>query len=102
MQIAIGSDHAGFRYKEAIKKSLIETGHDLHDFGTHDERPVDYPLFIRPIAEIVAIGGCERGIVLGGSGNGAGCVGVWSPPVWREPITTLTCFLWDKGCCRWI
>src|SRR5215211_7440493 len=74
MRIAIGSDHAGFQYKEAIKARLIETGHAVHDFGTHDEQPVDYPLLIRPVAEIVAMGGCERGIVLGGSGNGEAMV----------------------------
>ena len=74
MRIAIGSDHAGFQYKEAIKAKLIETGHDVQDLGTYDERPVDYPLFIRPVAKIVADGGCERGIVLGGSGNGEAIV----------------------------
>jgi len=70
MKIAIGSDHAGYRYKEEIKRFLTGQGHDVQDFGTHSEESVDYPLFIRPAAEAVAAGTCERGIVLGGSGNG--------------------------------
>jgi ribose 5-phosphate isomerase B len=70
MKIAIGSDHAGFRYKERIKQFLGELGHEVTDFGTDSEESVDYPLFIRPVAESVARGEHERGVVLGGSGNG--------------------------------
>lgn len=70
MKIAMGSDHAGFRYKEALKGFLSELGHEVKDFGTASEEPVDYPLFIRPVAEAVARGECDRGIVFGGSGNG--------------------------------
>lgn len=70
MKIALGTDHAGYRYKEEIKRFLLENGHEVEDFGTHSEEAVDYPLFIRPAAEAVAGGSCERGIVLGGSGNG--------------------------------
>lgn len=70
MKIAIGSDHAGFTYKEKIKQFLSALGHKITDFGTHSEDPADYPLFIRPVAEAVARGEAERGIVLGGSGNG--------------------------------
>jgi len=70
MKIAIGSDHAGFRYKEIIKQNLAGLGHEVKDFGTDSETPVDYPLFIRPVALAVAGGEAERGIVLGGSGNG--------------------------------
>lgn len=70
MNIAIGSDHAGFRYKQAIIGHLRAAGHEVADFGTHSEVSVDYPLFIRPVAEAVAAGNFERGIVLGGSGNG--------------------------------
>ncbi len=70
MKIAIGSDHAGFRYKKSIKHYLVELGHEIVDFGTDSEAPVDYPLFIRPVALAVASGECERGVVLGGSGNG--------------------------------
>ena len=74
MKIAIASDHAGFGYKEQIKALLQSQGHDVRDFGTHSAAPVDYPLFIRPAAEAVARGECERGIVLGGSGNGEAMV----------------------------
>jgi ribose 5-phosphate isomerase B len=70
MKISLGSDHAGFRYKEKIKALLISLGHEVKDFGTTSEKPVDYPKFIRPAAEAVANGECDRGIVLGGSGNG--------------------------------
>jgi ribose 5-phosphate isomerase B len=70
MKIAIGSDHAGFRYKEAIREMLTTLGHEVVDKGTYSEEPVDYPLFIRPVAEAVAAGEVERGVVLGGSGNG--------------------------------
>src|SRR5215813_11624785 len=70
MKIAIGSDHAGFRYKSLIKEFLTESGHDVIDFGTDSEQPVDYPVFIRPVALAVANGQVERGVVLGGSGNG--------------------------------
>jgi ribose 5-phosphate isomerase B len=70
MKISLGSDHAGFRYKEKIKALLISLGHEVKDFGTSSEKPVDYPQFIRPAAEAVASGECDRGIVLGGSGNG--------------------------------
>lgn len=70
MKIAIGSDHAGYRYKQAIITHLEKAGHEVTDFGTHSEATTDYPKYIRPVAESVATGGHERGIVLGGSGNG--------------------------------
>jgi ribose 5-phosphate isomerase B len=70
MKIAIGSDHAGFLYKEMIKDHLLPLHHTVKDFGTNSTDPVDYPIFIRPVAEAVARGEYERGIVLGGSGNG--------------------------------
>jgi ribose 5-phosphate isomerase B len=74
VKVAIGSDHAGFEYKEKIKLLLGELGHEMKDFGTFSAEPVDYPLFIRPTAQAVAAGDCERGIVLGGSGNGEAIV----------------------------
>ena len=74
MKIGIGSDHAGYRYKEEIKRWLKKEGHEVQDFGTKSEMTVDYPAFIRPVAEAVASGEVERGIVLGGSGNGEAMV----------------------------
>lgn len=70
MKIALASDHAGFEYKEAIREWLVACGHQVKDFGTFSNQSVDYPDFIRPAAEAVARGEFERGIVLGGSGNG--------------------------------
>lgn len=75
VKISIGSDHAGFDYKEKIRALLSSLGHEVKDFGTYSaEPPVDYPLFIRPTAEAVARGEFQRGIVLGGSGNGEAMV----------------------------
>ena len=74
MKIGIGSDHAGYRYKEEIRKFLAAAGHEVRDFGTDSEESVDYPVYIRPVAEAVAAGQIERGIVLGGSGNGEAMV----------------------------
>jgi ribose 5-phosphate isomerase B len=74
MKIAIGSDHAGFRYKEALKARLQQQKQSVTDFGTYSAESVDYPQFIRPVAEAVSRGEFERGIVLGGSGNGEAIV----------------------------
>lgn len=74
MKIAIGADHAGFRLKEKIKDFLKNNGYEIRDFGTRSEEPVDYPFFIRPVAVSVAKGESDRGIVLGGSGNGEAMV----------------------------
>lgn len=74
MRIAIGSDHAGYAYKEKIKKYLQGLGHEVTDFGTGSEEPADYPVHIRPVAEAVARGEFDRGVVLGGSGNGEAMV----------------------------
>ena len=70
MRVAIASDHAGVAYKAAFVELLREMGHEVKDFGTDSEEPVDYPDFIRPVAEAVARGEFDRGVVLGGSGNG--------------------------------
>ena len=74
MRIAIGSDHAGYRYKEMLRAALEARGHDVVDFGTDSTEPVDYPRFVRPVADAVSRGEFERGIVLGGSGNGEAIV----------------------------
>ena len=70
MKISLGSDHAGFSYKEAIKEHLQTKGYQTKDFGTFSVESVDYTDFIRPAAEAVSQGLCDFGIVLGGSGNG--------------------------------
>ena len=73
-RIAVGSDHAGYRYKTIIVDLLKAAGYDVTDMGTDSEEPVDYPVFIRPVAESFARGDHDRGIVLGGSGNGEAIV----------------------------
>ncbi|MGZ8601715.1 MAG: ribose 5-phosphate isomerase B [Actinomycetota bacterium] len=70
MRIAMGSDHAGFLLKEDIKAFLTDQGHEIVDHGTDSEEPVDYPMFIAAAAHAVGNGECERGIVMGGSGQG--------------------------------
>ena len=95
MKISLGTDHAGFRYKEKVKELLVSLGHEVKDFGTWSEEPVDYPLFIRPAAEAVAKGECDRGIVFGGSGNGEAMVankvrGVRCALCWNEESARLS------------
>src|SRR5712672_1425871 len=95
MKISLGSDHAGFRYKEKVKELLGSLGHEVKDCGTFSEEPVDYPLFIRPAAEAVARGECDRGIVFGGSGNGEAMVankvhGVRCALCWNEESARLS------------
>jgi ribose 5-phosphate isomerase B len=70
MRIALGSDHAGFQYKHMVADYLQRHGHEVVDFGTSSEAPVDYPDFVGPAAKAVATGACDRGVVFGGSGNG--------------------------------
>jgi ribose 5-phosphate isomerase B len=70
MRIAIGSDHAGFRLKEHLEQVLKEGGHEVDDFGTDSEAPVDYPPICAAVGRSVAQGRADRGIVLGGSGQG--------------------------------
>lgn len=70
MRIAVGSDHAGFEYKQEILAELARLGHEAVDMGTNSNDPVDYPDFIVPVAKAVVQGDVDRGIVLGGSGNG--------------------------------
>ncbi|HTZ19716.1 MAG TPA: ribose 5-phosphate isomerase B [Opitutaceae bacterium] len=95
--IAIGSDHAGFQYKEALKTYLLGEGHTVRDFGTHSPEACDYPDFIRPVAEAVARGEYQRGIVLGGSGNGEAIVanrikGIRCGVCWNEQVA-----VWNRA-----
>lgn len=94
MMIAIGSDHAGFLLKEALKPFLTQLGHEVIDFGTDSETSVDYPRFIFPTAMAVAAGEADRGIVLGRSGNGEAIVanrvrGVRCALCWNEESARL-------------
>jgi ribose 5-phosphate isomerase B len=70
MRIAIGADHAGFPLKEELKGFLETEGHQVIDLGTDSTEPVDYPAFCAAVARAVADERAERGIVLGGSGQG--------------------------------
>ena len=70
MKIALGTDHAGFEYKEAVKTHLLKLGHEVEDFGTHSSESVDYPEYVQPASQSVADGTCDLGVVFGGSGNG--------------------------------
>jgi ribose 5-phosphate isomerase B len=70
VRIAIGADHAGFVLKEHLKQTLLKLGHDVDDHGTDSEAPVDYPPICLAVARTVAGGRADRGIVLGGSGQG--------------------------------
>ncbi len=70
MRIAIGSDHAGHALKAVLVDVLTDDGHDVIDLGTHSDASVDYPIFCAAVGRAVASGRVERGIVLGGSGQG--------------------------------
>ena len=70
MRVAIGADHAGFALKEHLKQVLIRLGHAVDDHGTDSEAPVDYPPICLAVGREVAEGRADRGIVLGGSGQG--------------------------------
>jgi ribose 5-phosphate isomerase B len=70
MRVAIGADHAGFLLKEHFKQTLAALGHDIDDHGTDSEVSVDYPPICVAVGKAVAHGRADRGIVLGGSGQG--------------------------------
>ena len=70
MRIALACDHAGFALKRALGAFLEREGHEVQDLGTDSEEPVDYPDFCAAAARAVADGSAERGLVLGGSGQG--------------------------------
>jgi ribose 5-phosphate isomerase B len=93
--IALGSDHAGYVLKEAVKAHLQAEGYAIRDFGTDSEEPCDYPDFIRPAAESVARGESDCGMVFGGSGNGEAMVankvrGVRCGLCWNRKSARLT------------
>ena len=94
LPIAIGSDHAGFDYKEQLKKYLEEKGFHVRDFGTNNKDSVDYPDFAHPVANSVEKGECSFGILLCGSGNGVAITankhqGIRAAICWNAPIAEL-------------
>jgi ribose 5-phosphate isomerase B len=70
LAIALGADHAGWDLKEALKGWLLESGYQVHDFGTHSPDPVDYPDYAGSVAEAVGEGRAQRGILVCGTGIG--------------------------------
>ncbi len=95
MKIALGSDHAGFLYKEALKEMLLGQGHEIIDCGTDSLEATNYPKYIIAAAEKVASGECERAIVLGGSGNGEAIAankvyGIRCALAWNEETARLS------------
>src|SRR5687767_12583507 len=70
MRIALGSDHAGYALKAALGHRLKELGHEVSDLGTDSEEPTDYPRFCAAVGRAVVAGHADRGIVMGGSGQG--------------------------------
>src|SRR3954447_12458571 len=70
MRIAIGADHAGFSLKEHLVATLARLGHAVDDRGTHSETPTDYPPICAEVARLVVSGKADRGVVIGGSGQG--------------------------------
>jgi len=94
LPVAIGADHAGYEYKEAVKKQLESLGWNVNDKGTHSADSVDYPDFAHPVAADVEEGKAAFGILICGSGNGV-CItankhkGVRAALCWNEELSAL-------------
>lgn len=94
MKIAIGADHAGFEEKENIKSTLDEIGIEYIDVGTTSADSVDYPDYARKVAEAVASGEVDQGLLMCGSGTGMAISankvkGVRAAVAWNEEIARL-------------
>jgi len=94
MNIAIGADHAGFEYKELLKKHLEKNGHHVKDFGTYSLDSVDYPDFAHPVSSAVEKKEFELGVLLCGSANGVAITankrqGIRAAICWTEEIASL-------------
>jgi len=90
----MGGDHAGFEYKELLKQFLTDAGHQVSDFGPHNNASVDYPDFAHPLAQSVENGECEMGILICGSGNGVAITankhqGIRAALCWNEELGAL-------------
>jgi ribose 5-phosphate isomerase B len=95
LPIAIGSDHAGFDYKDELIKYLQGQGLSVKDFGTHSKDSVDYPDFAHPVAEAVEKGECSFGILLCGTANGVAITankhqGIRAGLCWNVPVAEMT------------
>jgi ribose 5-phosphate isomerase B len=92
--IGLGCDHAGFEYKELIKKMLLDGDFTIHDFGTFSPDPVDYPDFVHPLAEAVERKEYELGILICGSANGVAITankhsGIRAAIAWKDEVASL-------------
>ena len=95
MKIAIGGDHAGFIYKEQLKKYLILLDHEISDFGPFNPDSVDYPDFVHPVAESVKKNLCDFGVLICGSGQGVSITankheGIRAALAWNAEVTQLS------------
>ncbi|MBC6608195.1 ribose 5-phosphate isomerase B [Hymenobacter sp. BT188] len=94
MKIAIGSDHAGFEYKQMLAKWLRDAGHEVQDFGTHSPDSVDYPDFVHPLASAITADEFKQGILVCGSANGV-CItankhrGIRAAIAWEPELASL-------------
>ncbi len=95
MKLAIGCDHAGYDYKQAIVDYLVRNGHEVYDKGTHSPDSVDYPDFVHPVANELISGKVDRAIVICGSGNGVAMTinkyaGIRCGLCWNPELVRLT------------
>lgn len=93
-KIAIGSDHAGFEYKEGLKKWLLANGYEVKDFGTHSTESADYPDFAHPVSDAVEKKEFELGVLVCGSANGVAITankhqGIRAAICWNEELAEL-------------
>src|SRR5215470_5602113 len=93
-KIAIGCDHAGFEYKESLKKWLAGNGYETKDFGTHNQESTDYPDFAHPVASAIEKNQFDLGILICGSANGVAITankhqGIRAAICWNEDLAAL-------------
>ena len=94
MKVAIGCDHAGFRYKDTIVRTLKKEKIEVIDKGTYSEESVDYPDFVHPVAELVESGEADLGVLICGSGNGVSMAankhqGIRAALCWKNDLAAL-------------
>ncbi|WP_413669941.1 ribose 5-phosphate isomerase B [Mucilaginibacter sp. Mucisp86] len=92
LKIAIGSDHAGYEYKQILTEALSSV--EVKDFGTYSSESVDYPDFAHPVAEAVESGECDLGILICGAANGVAITAnkhqnIRAAICWKEEIAVL-------------